>query len=131
MLQYDCGWSPNVTYTGDTIIIYAPYSWIPGHQYYVTFDSGTEFQIDSISDKKYYFNILGAASGTEFCRKFLLSEFSRDSNFSKIGAESAPITDPRFWVFDIWDPSLSSTTTTTTTPPTTHTVTTRVKLLTK
>ena len=40
VLQYDCGWSPMVTYSGDTIIIYAPYAWIPGHQYYVTFDSG-------------------------------------------------------------------------------------------
>ncbi|CAF3771940.1 unnamed protein product [Rotaria sordida] len=50
----------------------------------------------------------GVASGTEFC-----------------GPESAPITDPSFWVFDIWNPGHSSTTTTTTTPPTTKTVTTR------
>jgi hypothetical protein len=41
-------------------------------------------------------------------------------------AESAPITDPTFWTFNIWDPAVSSTTTTTTTPPTSHTVTTRV-----
>ena len=34
------GWSPNVTYIYDTIIIDAPYGWIPGHQYYVTFDNG-------------------------------------------------------------------------------------------
>ena len=42
-LQYDCGWSPNVIYTGDTIIIYAPFSWVPGHVYYVTLDSGVYF----------------------------------------------------------------------------------------
>ena len=40
VLQYDCGWSPNVMYTGDTIIIYAPFAWVPGHLYYVTLDSG-------------------------------------------------------------------------------------------
>ena len=40
VLQYDCGWSPMVIYSGSTIIIYAPYPWIVGHQYYVTFDSG-------------------------------------------------------------------------------------------
>ena len=40
VLQYDCGWSPNVMYSGDTIMIYAPYMWTPGHQYSVTFDSG-------------------------------------------------------------------------------------------
>lgn len=38
--MYDCGWSPNVIYSGSTIIIHAPYPWVPGHQYYVTFDSG-------------------------------------------------------------------------------------------
>jgi hypothetical protein len=40
VLSYDCGWSPNVVYSGDTIIIYAPFAWVPGHHYYVTFDSG-------------------------------------------------------------------------------------------
>jgi hypothetical protein len=40
------------------------------------------------------------------------------------GPQSAAITDPTFWVFNIWDPAASSTTTTTTTYPTTHTVTT-------
>lgn len=39
-LEYDCGWSPNVIYLGSTININAPYPWTPGHQYYVTFDSG-------------------------------------------------------------------------------------------
>ncbi|CAF3378674.1 unnamed protein product, partial [Rotaria sp. Silwood2] len=87
---YDCGWEPEVTYTGFTIVIRFPTApWIIGHSYYVMFDSGV-------------------ASGTEFC-----------------GPESAPITDPSFWVFNIWDPGLSSSTTTTTTPPTTRTVTTR------
>ncbi|CAF4134472.1 unnamed protein product, partial [Adineta steineri] len=86
--KFDCGWDPNVIYTGYTTIIRFPVApWIPGHFYYVTFDSGV-------------------ASGTVYC-----------------GPESAPITDPTFWVFNIWDPALSSTTTTTTTPPTTHTVT--------
>jgi hypothetical protein len=40
------------------------------------------------------------------------------------GPQSAAITDPTFWVFNIWDPAVSSTTTTTTTYPTTHTITT-------
>ena len=40
ILSYDCGWSPNVIYSGSTIIIYAPYPWIYGHLYYITFDSG-------------------------------------------------------------------------------------------
>ncbi|CAF4553475.1 unnamed protein product, partial [Rotaria sp. Silwood2] len=53
---------------------------------------------------------LGAASGNSFCH-----------------AESAPITSSTFWVFDIWNPALSSTTTTTTTPPTSHTVTSRAR----
>ncbi|CAF3865202.1 unnamed protein product [Adineta steineri] len=86
--KFDCGWDPNVIYTGYTTIIRFPVApWIPGHFYYVTFDTGV-------------------ASGTEFC-----------------GPESSPIYDPTYWVFNIWNPALSSTTTTTTTPPTTHTVT--------
>ncbi|UJR29667.1 hypothetical protein I4U23_017215 [Adineta vaga] len=51
----------------------------------------------------------GFASGSEFCH-----------------AESAPISDPTFWTFNIWNPAVSSTTTTTTTPFTTVTVTTRL-----
>ena len=41
------------------------------------------------------------------------------------GPESAPITNPSFWAFNIWDPGLSSTTSTSTVPPTVGTVTTR------
>ena len=40
VLEYDCGWSPMVVYSGSTIIINAPYAWIYGHQYFITFDSG-------------------------------------------------------------------------------------------
>ncbi len=40
VLSYDCGWSPNVIYSGSTIVINAPYAWTPGHTYYVTLDSG-------------------------------------------------------------------------------------------
>ncbi|CAF0805972.1 unnamed protein product [Adineta ricciae] len=88
--KYDCGWEPEVTYTGFTTIIRFPVApWIRGHFYYVTFD-------------------YGVASGTEYC-----------------GPESPKITDPTFWVFNIWDPAHSSTTTTTTTPMSTVTVTTR------
>ncbi|CAF1288614.1 unnamed protein product [Adineta ricciae] len=88
--KYDCGWEPEVTYTGFTIVIRFPVApWQPGAFYYVNMDSGV-------------------ASGTEFC-----------------GPESAPMTDPTFWVFNIWNPALSSTTTTTTTPFTTVTVTTK------
>jgi len=42
-----------------------------------------------------------------------------------VGPESAPITDPSFWFFNIWNPALSSAGTNSTTPPTTATVTTR------
>ncbi|CAF3657044.1 unnamed protein product [Rotaria sp. Silwood1] len=87
-----------------------------------TFDAGWESNIlysgDTISiiasyswvpGRSYYVLFdSGVASGIEFC-----------------GPESAPITDPTFWAFNIWDPGVSSTTTTTTTPPTTGTVTTR------
>ena len=40
VLQYDCSWSPNVIYSGSTVIIYAPFNWIPGHTYYITADTG-------------------------------------------------------------------------------------------
>ena len=39
-VEYDCGYDTRVTYSGNTIIIYAPYPWIHGHRYYITFDSG-------------------------------------------------------------------------------------------
>ncbi|CAF0857108.1 unnamed protein product [Adineta ricciae] len=89
--KFDCGWAPEVTYTGlTTVVKFTNPPWIPGHFYYVTFDSGV-------------------ASGTDFCHP-----------------ESAPVTDPTFWTFNIWNPAVSSTTTTTTTPFTTVTVTTRL-----
>ncbi|UJR17501.1 hypothetical protein I4U23_004396 [Adineta vaga] len=50
----------------------------------------------------------GVASGTDFC-----------------GPESDAITSNTFWIFNIWNPAVSSTTTTTTTPFTTVTVTTK------
>ena len=53
VLSYDCGWSPNIIYSGNTIIIYAPYSWTYGHQYYVTFDSGK--MKSSLFDYSYHF----------------------------------------------------------------------------
>ncbi|UJR12009.1 hypothetical protein I4U23_016187 [Adineta vaga] len=62
-----------------------------------------------IPGHSYYVNMdSGVASGSEFCHP-----------------ESAPITDKTFWVFNIWNPAVSSTTTTTTTPFTTITATTR------
>ncbi|UJR38799.1 hypothetical protein I4U23_031464 [Adineta vaga] len=89
--QFDCGWAPEVTFTGFTTVIRFNNTppWQPGHFYYVTMAGGV-------------------VSGTEFC-----------------GPESAPINDPTYWVFNIWNPALSSTTTTTTTPFTTNTITTR------
>lgn len=40
--KYDCGWEPEVTYTGYVTVVRFPVApWIPGHFYYVTFDSGT------------------------------------------------------------------------------------------
>ena len=38
---YDCGWQPEVTYTGFTIVIRFPVApWYPGHFYYVTWEEG-------------------------------------------------------------------------------------------
>ena len=37
---FDAGWQPNILYTGYTITIITNYTWIPGHTYYVLFDSG-------------------------------------------------------------------------------------------
>ncbi|UJR24422.1 hypothetical protein I4U23_005798 [Adineta vaga] len=88
--QFDCGWAPEVTFTGFTTVIrFVTVNWEPGHFYYITMDGGV-------------------VSGTEFC-----------------GPESAPITDKTYWVYNIWNPAVSSTTTTTTTPFTTVTVTTK------
>jgi archaellum component FlaF (FlaF/FlaG flagellin family) len=40
----DCGWDPNVLYNGYTVTFYIPSpQWIPGHSYYVTFDSGKDY----------------------------------------------------------------------------------------
>jgi hypothetical protein len=55
VLQYDCGWSPNVIYSGDTIVIYAPYPWVPGHSYYITFDSGLLCYIEIFVDLMFFF----------------------------------------------------------------------------
>ena len=72
--------------------------------------------------------LLGVASGTEFCGMIFLKYHQEKISIDYhriLGPESAPIMDPAFWVFDIWNPSLSSTTTTTTTAVTVGTVTTR------
>jgi hypothetical protein len=38
---FDCGYAPEVTFTGYTIVIIFPVApWIPGHSYYVTFAYG-------------------------------------------------------------------------------------------
>ncbi|CAF1247140.1 unnamed protein product [Adineta steineri] len=37
---YDAGYSPNVIYTGYTIVIVTNYVWTPGQSYYVTMDNG-------------------------------------------------------------------------------------------
>ena len=50
VLCYDAGYSPNVIYTGNTIVIVTNFTWTPGAFYYVTMDSGF-------------------ASGSVFCRK--------------------------------------------------------------
>ncbi len=66
VLQYGCGWDPNVIYSADTIIIYAPYPWVPGDTYYVTFDSGFNFWFWIFLFILY---LLGVSSGSDFCRK--------------------------------------------------------------
>ncbi|CAF1122378.1 unnamed protein product [Adineta steineri] len=40
VLCYDAGYSPNVIYTGYTIVIVTTITWTPGESYYVTMDSG-------------------------------------------------------------------------------------------
>ncbi|CAF0814037.1 unnamed protein product [Adineta steineri] len=40
VLCYDAGYSPNVIYTGYTIVIVTTITWTPGQSYYVTMDSG-------------------------------------------------------------------------------------------
>ncbi|CAF1566992.1 unnamed protein product, partial [Adineta steineri] len=40
VLCYDAGYSPNVIYTGYTIVIVTTLTWTPGQSYYVTMDSG-------------------------------------------------------------------------------------------
>ncbi|CAF1102277.1 unnamed protein product [Adineta steineri] len=40
VLCYDSGYSPNVIYTGYTIVIVTTITWTPGQSYYVTMDSG-------------------------------------------------------------------------------------------
>ena len=52
VVQYDAGWSPSMIYTGNTIIIYTNYSWIPGRSYYVLFDSGKFIQSNKFSSEK-------------------------------------------------------------------------------
>ncbi len=47
---FDCGWAPEVTFTGYTIVIIFPVApWIPGHSYYVTFAYGM-FPLDFVFD---------------------------------------------------------------------------------
>lgn len=44
VLSYDCGYHPDVFYLGITIVILVKNPpWIPGHDYYVTFDAGMQF----------------------------------------------------------------------------------------
>ena len=39
--RYDCGWEPEVTYTGTVVAVRFPVApWTAGHFYYVTWDSG-------------------------------------------------------------------------------------------
>ncbi|CAF0736613.1 unnamed protein product [Adineta steineri] len=40
VLCYDAGYSPNIIYTGYTIVIVTSLTWTPGQSYYVTMDSG-------------------------------------------------------------------------------------------
>ncbi|CAF1238732.1 unnamed protein product [Adineta steineri] len=87
--SFDCAWAPEVTYTDSSVIIQFPIApWVPGHSYYVTFDSGV-------------------VSGSFYCH-----------------AESAPVSSPTYWTFNVL-PSTTTTTTTTTTTSTTTTTTTR------
>jgi hypothetical protein len=69
VLSFDCGWSPNVIYSGSTIIIRTdPFVWTHNHHYYLTFDSGTRIFFQVLCSSFHCF-FTGASSGTEFCRK--------------------------------------------------------------
>ena len=117
VLSYDCGWSTKVTYSGSTIIIDAPYNWTFGHQYYVTFDSGKYHEFFTEILIHFFMKVHQVVQNSVVSIDFMRLNSIDKSIFE--GAESAPITDPNFWVFDIWDPGLSSTV-----PPTTTTQTT-------
>ncbi|UJR24420.1 hypothetical protein I4U23_005796 [Adineta vaga] len=73
--QFDCGWAPEVTFTGFTTVIrFVTVNWEPGHFYYITMDggtcvvSGTEFcgpESAPITDKTYWvFNIWNPAASS-------------------------------------------------------------------
>lgn len=127
VVSIDCGWDSRVIYSGNTIVfrITSP-PWIPGHSYYVTFDSGKNLFHSYLFFSNSYFINVGVASGTEFCSKYKFRRKIRKREEMKfLEPESSPITNRTFWTFNIWNPSASSTTTTTTIAPTTGTVTTR------
>ena len=67
VLAYDCGYSTNVNYVGDTIVVNAPFAWVPGHQYYVTFDQGL-----NLSWKKYFLHLSGVFISRRLERKRFL-----------------------------------------------------------
>ncbi|CAF3379894.1 unnamed protein product [Rotaria socialis] len=60
----DCGYDAHVIYTGNTIVFYIPSPpWIPGHSYYVTFDS--EPESSPISDPTFWtFDIWDSAASS-------------------------------------------------------------------
>nr|ACD54819.1 unknown [Adineta vaga] len=71
--KFDCGWAPEVTYTGYTITIqFSVAPWITGHSYYITFDSGTfelHFTYISFLNNLIFFIISGVVSGLDSCGK--------------------------------------------------------------
>ena len=68
--KYDCGWQPEVTYTGFTTVVRFPTApWIVGHFYYVTFDSGMCSSSRHARLSCLWLFRVGVASGTEFCGK--------------------------------------------------------------
>ena len=124
VLSFDCGYSSNITYAGSTIIIMtAPFLWTYGHSYYVTFDSGTSWDRRFSNDHLFLVQVPPVVSTFAVRLHWL---FGSDYSDYKIGAESAPLTSPTFWRFNVWDPRLSSTTTASTTAPAVVTITTRV-----
>ena len=71
IFSIDCFSTSNVTYSNDTMTINIQYTWIPGHSYYITLDSGLFFRNQSYLSFMFFLD-LGVLTGDEFCGEWIL-----------------------------------------------------------